>query len=138
MLAAKFSIPFAVATAIVHGTTGVSSFAPEAVAKPEVQALARRVSVVEDPALTAMMPARRPARVRVTLTDGAVLEAEAFVNKGDAEDPYTAEDLERKYFELAAPAWGEKAARAVYAAVGELENVADLNEITNWIRAARI
>lgn len=134
MLAAKFSIPFAVATTLVHGGTGVASFAPEAVGRPEVQALARRVRVVEDPALTAMMPARRPARVRLTLTDGTVLAAEALVNKGDAEDPYTPDELRRKYLDLAVPAWGEAAATAVFEAVGELETLSDVNRITDLIR----
>ncbi len=137
MLAAKFSIPFAVATTLVHGGTGVASFAPEAVGRPEVQALARRVRVVEDPALTAMMPARRPARVRLTLTDGTVLAAEALVNKGDAEDPYAPDDLRRKYVDLATPAWGEAAASAVFEAVGELETLSDVNRITELIREMR-
>jgi 2-methylcitrate dehydratase PrpD len=137
MLAAKFSIPFAVATTLVHGHTGVASFAPGAVAGPEVQALAKKVRVVEDPALTAMMPARRPARVRLRLTDGTVLAAEAFVNKGDAEDPYTAEDLACKYFNLAAPVWGDAAAKSVYQAVQELETLNDVNRLTAMIRSSR-
>jgi 2-methylcitrate dehydratase PrpD len=81
-----------------------------------------------------MMPARRPARVRLTLTDGTVLAAEALVNKGDAEDPYAADDLRRKYLDLAAPAWGEAAASAVFEAVGELETLSDVNRITMLIR----
>ncbi len=137
MLAAKFSIPFAVATTLVHGAAGVASFAPEAVAAPAVQALAKRVAVVEDPALTAMMPARRPARVRVKLTDGTLLAAEAFVNQGDAEAPYPAAELARKYFELAAPAWGEDAAKAVHHAVGELETIDDIRRLTALIRGRR-
>jgi 2-methylcitrate dehydratase PrpD len=41
-LAGKFSVPFAVATTIVNGTSGVQSFTWEAVRNEAVRALARR------------------------------------------------------------------------------------------------
>jgi 2-methylcitrate dehydratase PrpD len=135
MLAAKFSIPFAVATTLVNGHTGVSSFSPQAVTQESIRTLARRVQVTEDPSLTAMMPGRRPSRVEVILTDGQVLKAEAYLNKGDFEDPYSIEDLEKKYFSLAVPAWGDAAARKIHEAIGVLETVKDINEITRHIVA---
>jgi 2-methylcitrate dehydratase PrpD len=79
MLAAKFSIPFAAATYLVHGETGVESFRTEKVADPEVRALAKRVAVRENPDLTAMMPGRRPSRVTVFMKDGETFRAETFV-----------------------------------------------------------
>ncbi len=130
MLAAKFSIPFAVATTIVHGHAGVECFMPQAVKNPAVRELALRVRVTEDPRLTAMMPGRRPSRLKLELTDGRVLEAEAYVNKGDFEDPYTPEDLREKYFALAALAWREPSAAAVWDAVAHLETIADVNRLT--------
>jgi 2-methylcitrate dehydratase PrpD len=136
MLAAKFSIPFAVATAIVHGHAGVECFLPRAVQDPAVRDLALKVRVTEDAALTAMMPARRPSRVCLKLTNGSVLEAEAFVNKGDFEDPYTPEDLRMKYFELAALAWSTPTATAVWDAVARLEDIRDINELTGLVAPA--
>ena len=44
-LAAKFSVPFAVATRLVHGHSGLASFSWDAVRNPAVLALAQRVSV---------------------------------------------------------------------------------------------
>jgi 2-methylcitrate dehydratase PrpD len=130
MLAGKFSIPFAVATSIVHGDTGISSFSEQAVNDPNIRALAQRVEVVEAPELTAMMPARRPSRVRITLKDGRELDAESFVNKGDLEDPYTAEELQEKYYGLTDPIWGHETAEKVHAKVMALEDVGDINEMT--------
>ena len=130
MLAGKFSIPFAVATSIVHGDTGISSFNEQAVNDPNIRALAQRVEVVEAPELTAMMPARRPSRVRITLKDGRELDAESFVNKGDLEDPYTAEELQEKYYGLTDPVWGHETAEKVHAKVMALEDVGDINEMT--------
>lgn len=121
MLAAKFSLPFAVATAIVHGGAGLDAFRDAARADAVVRDLAARVTVREDPALTAMLPGLRPARLRVTLADGRVLSAEALTNRGDTEDPYGPEEVTEKFFELASPTFGEAGARRIAAAVDGLD-----------------
>ena len=133
MLAAKFSIPFAVATLIVHGRTDVTCFNPEAVRNDAVQALAKRVKVKEDPKLTAMMPARRPSRVSVTLKSGEKLEAEVTMNKGDFEDPYGPADLEKKYHSLAEPVWGHEKAEQIRSQVMAVEKIKDINQVTALI-----
>jgi 2-methylcitrate dehydratase PrpD len=136
MLAGKFSIPFAVATTIVHGSTGVASFRSQAIDNPAVQDLARRVFVTEDPKLTAMMPARRPSRVRMTLQSGERLDAEVFMNKGDFEDPYGPGDLKKKYYSLVDTVWPHEKAEKVYASILSLEQVKDVHEMTRLIAPA--
>ena len=132
-LAGKFSIPFAVATTIVHGHTGVACFTPQAVHNQAARELAKKVKVVEDPELTTMMPGQRPARVTLVLADGTELKAEAFVNKGDFEDPYSPEDLQEKYYELATPVWGKVTAQKVYTAVTGLDEISDVREVTRFL-----
>ena len=133
MLAAKFSIPFAVATLIVHGRTDVTCFNPEAVRNDAVQALAKRVKVKEDPKLTAMMPARRPSRVRVTLKSGEKLGAEVTMNKGDFEDPYGPADLKKKYNSLSDPVWGHEKAGQIRSQIMAVEKIKDVNQVTALI-----
>jgi len=133
MLAAKFSIPFAVATLIVHGRTDVTCFNPEAVRNDAVQALAKRVKVKEDPKLTAMMPARRPSRVSVTLKSGEKLEAEVTMNKGDFEDPYGPADLKKKYYSLSDPVWGHEKAEQIRSQIMAVEKIKDVNQVTALI-----
>jgi 2-methylcitrate dehydratase PrpD len=133
MLAAKFSIPFAVATLIVHGRTDVSCFSPQSVRTDAIQALAKKVEVKEDPKLTAMMPSRRPSRVRVTLKSGEKLEAEVTMNKGDFEDPYGPADLEKKYFSLAEPVWGHAKAKQIRSQVMDVDKVKDIHQVTSLI-----
>ncbi|MBC7356489.1 MAG: MmgE/PrpD family protein [Desulfomicrobiaceae bacterium] len=132
-LAAKFSIPFAIATALVTGETGVAAFGAQAVRDPRTRALAAKVRVFEDPELTAMMPVYRPARLRVELAGGNVLEAETRVNRGDFEAPYEVDDLRAKFFELARPVWGDAAADEVYACAQELERLANVRRLTDPI-----
>ncbi len=106
-LAAKYSLPFAMATAIVTGATGVASFDAAAVVHQPARSLARRVRVAEDPRMTAMLPQSRPARVRVVLKGGTVLQAEVTTNLGDAGTPYSPGELAAKFDDLGRAVWGD-------------------------------
>ena len=126
MLAAKFSLPFSLATFLVNGGATVEAFRDAARADPVTRDLARRITVREDPALTALLPGLRPARVRVTLVDGRVLEAEATTNRGDTEDPYSDDEIAAKFREVAGPVWGAAHAERVLAATLALDTAPDI------------
>lgn len=100
-LQAKFSLPFAVATALVHGATDKTAFAASAITD-ETLALADRVTVREDPAFAAAVPDRRPTRVRITLRDGSTHDLRIDHPRGGAEHPFAAADLARKFAHLTA------------------------------------
>jgi 2-methylcitrate dehydratase PrpD len=90
-LGAKFSIPYTLAARLVLGEwddCGVEAFREPALSDPRVRALARRVEVVEDPALTALTPHARPARVEVRLADGRVLARQVDQPFGEFDRPY--------------------------------------------------
>lgn len=129
-LAAKFSIPFAIATFIFHGSSAVDSFKAQAVNNFSIKALAQRVTVLEAPEFTAMLPNHRPSKVRVILTNGTVLEGESLVNKGDTEDPYSPEELKTKYFELTEGIWDHELAEAIHTDVMALEKLESINQMT--------
>ncbi len=129
MLAAKFSLPFSVATTIVNGGAQPESFGPEARADATTRALAQKVFVREDPALTGMMPEHRPSRVTITLTGGERIKAEVLSNKGDTEDPYSEADLERKFQRLGEPVWGKAHAARILETVMRLDRLADVREL---------
>jgi 2-methylcitrate dehydratase PrpD len=121
MLAAKFSLPFALATAIVTGAASVPAFRDRARADARTRGLAGRVVVREDPSLTAMLPGLRPARLRLHLNDGRTLSAEVLTNRGDTEDPYSADEVREKFRELAEPVWGTEHASLILGVVETLE-----------------
>ena len=104
-LAAKFSVPFAVATRIVNQSSALSSFTWQAIRDPAVLALAQKVSVTHDPAMSQRLPHERPAKVSLHLKDGRVLQAEAGVNRGDDASPYTREELRGKFMDLTQRIW---------------------------------
>ncbi|MFZ2739286.1 MAG: MmgE/PrpD family protein [Burkholderiaceae bacterium] len=129
-LAAKFSLPFAVATRLVNQSSALSSFTWDAVRDPAVLALAQKVEVSEDPAMTQRLPLERPARVLITLHDGLQLSAEAGVNRGDDAAPYSREELRQKFMELTQRVWPAGHAQAVLEAT--LELAALRGSLTTW------
>ena len=93
-LAAKFSIPFAVATRIVNGSTDVDAFRDEVTADPDVRRLASRVSVV--PSLSPLA-GEYPAAVEVLVSSGERLAGEVTRPKGDFPDAISYEQVEEKF-----------------------------------------
>ena len=129
VLAAKFSVPFAVATRIVTGSSGLASFTWERVRDENIQKLSRRTFVREDPALTALLPQLRPARVTIRLRDGREFKGAADANRGDDQDPYSREELAEKFFELTGRAWPLAAARNLHDKLHRLEEIPDLGSL---------
>lgn len=114
VLAAKFSVPFAVATALVNGTTGVGSFTAPNLGNPAIRALAAKVVLHEDAAMSAALPHKRPARVTLVFDDGHRAMAETQTNRGDWADPYPAAEIRAKYLSLATRVWDATAAQAIW------------------------
>jgi 2-methylcitrate dehydratase PrpD len=130
VLGAKFSVPFAVATRIVTGSSGLTSFTWERVRDERIRALARRVQVREDKALTDKLPEFRPAQVEVRLKDGRVLAGATDVNRGDDSAPYSRAELDEKFFELGGRVWPLDVARSIHGDLHRLETLADLSTLS--------
>ncbi len=107
-IAGRFSIPFVVATRLVQGHAWIEAFSEAAVADPRTRALAARVAVREDPALTALLPARRVCRVAVRMADGAVRRAEVAGTPGDPDRPLPEAALRDKFRRCVAPGFGAR------------------------------
>ncbi|MBN9427177.1 MAG: MmgE/PrpD family protein [Burkholderiales bacterium] len=118
---ARFSIPFVVATALVHGSVRMAAYEPQRLADPRTRALLERVSVSVDPEIDAGFPGRRAARVEITLRDGRRLVHLQPNRKGDPEQPLDDPELESKLVELAQPVIGADAVRTLAARLWSLD-----------------
>ena len=136
-LAAKFSLPFSVATALVNGHAGLDAFTWEMLRREDILALAAKVAVAEDERLTAMLPGLRPARLTLELRDGRVLTGFTETNRGDSGDPLGPEVLVDKYYELTTRVWSRGMAEAVLDGIGRIECYADITELTASMRPER-
>jgi 2-methylcitrate dehydratase PrpD len=108
---ARFSIPYMVASALVHGSVRMAAYEPARLQDPATLALLQRVEAVVDPEIDALFPGQRAARVAITLRDGQQLVHFQPNRKGDPEEPLDDAELEGKLLELASPIIGEAAAR---------------------------
>lgn len=118
-LQAKFSIPFAVSTALLTGETGPDSFTADAIT-PESIALAERVSVSVDDEIAAQAPDQRGARITVE-TDTETIRREVRAAQGGDHDPIPEPRLREKFQTLVAPVVGADRAETLWESARELE-----------------
>ncbi|MGO4917320.1 MmgE/PrpD family protein [Pseudogemmobacter sp. W21_MBD1_M6] len=99
---ARFSLQYCVAALLYTGGVRLAAFSPDTLARADLRAFMAKVTVSEDPEISALYPARRQARLRITLTTGEVIDHFQPTRKGDPDDPLTDADLFEKYDELTA------------------------------------
>lgn len=98
--AAKMSIPFSVAVALVTGSADLKAFSNESITNKTILDLTKKVEVKEDAELTALNPQKRAAIVAVHTKDKAYLQRVDYP-KGEPENPLSKEELENKFKGLA-------------------------------------
>ncbi len=122
---ARFSVPFALASILVHGRSGLQSFDDGAVANPQVQALVQRIDLHEDKSFTARYPDEQPVTLRIVMRNGAVHEGNCTVTKGEPGNPHRPEELTAKFFDLGVPVWGTPVTQQLYDGLMRLEDAVD-------------
>jgi 2-methylcitrate dehydratase PrpD len=132
--AAKYSLPHAAATMVVRGHAGFAALDDSALSDPAIAALRRRVEVVEDAAMSALVPRLRPARVTVRLGDGRQSTRSRDSHRGDFEHPFTAAELRAKFRELAGTVLTGEGAAAVAEAIDHSEEWPNLAVLTALLR----
>ncbi|MFQ5830342.1 MAG: MmgE/PrpD family protein [Candidatus Methylomirabilia bacterium] len=133
MLAAKFSIPYAVAAAIVTGRTDATAFDEATIGNPGIRELAEKVEVRSDPEMSMRRSDYPSAVVSIQLKDGRVLSRSTTVVRGDAANPIPHVELVDKFLSLAGPVLGESRAKAVIESVGRVEDMKDVRELTTLL-----
>ena len=93
--AAKFSIPYAIAVALLKDNAGLSEYTDTQVKDPDLLALMSKVSYVVDPANP--YPKQFTGHIRVTLKDGTVHEHRQGWFKGGVDHPLGDGDLQHKF-----------------------------------------
>jgi 2-methylcitrate dehydratase PrpD len=133
MLAAKFSIPYAVAAMLVRGSADVTAFYPEQIADPQTRELARAVEVVGNTEMSLRRYDYPASKVAVTLKDGRTLEESVTAQRGDARNPVTRDELVAKFRFLVAETLGESKAQKVIDTVDSLDSLGNVRELTRLL-----
>ena len=132
LTAAQLNLPFCVATYLLEGDCGVEQFTDAAVADPKRMALAEKIEVRPDPAITAKgAPYRHAVRVEVQLSGGARLECAKQAPRGSERNFAAPADIIAKFEKLAAHGLPPARAAELRDAVLGLEKLRDAGRIAD-------
>ena len=126
---ADHSMPFIVASALVHGAVTINSFDPERLGDPRVADIMKKVKVVEDPALSALWPAAAPTRMTVRTRSGQSITVETLYPKGHLRDPLSDEDLNAKFGDLYGQHGPASACAAALQALWAIDSATDIRKV---------
>jgi 2-methylcitrate dehydratase PrpD len=93
--AAKFAVPYLLASGFVHGGVGLGAFTESAIHDPKVLALAAKVKFVIDP--DNPYPKSYTGHVRATMEDGSIIEERQGHLRGGVHEPLTRQDVIDKF-----------------------------------------
>jgi 2-methylcitrate dehydratase PrpD len=132
LTSAQLNLPFCVATLLLEGDCFVGQFNESVIADPARMALAEKVAVFHDDAITARGARyRHMVRVEVELNDGRAWEAEKEFARGSERNFASAADIERKFEVLGERALGRTRLDKLKQAIGHLEELPDAGVIAD-------
>ncbi len=102
----KFSLPYVVASALVHGNVRLDAFTPQRLNCADTAALMDKIELSVEPKLDASFPKQRAALVVIDTLDGQRFRHEQTTRRGDPDAPLSDDELIGKFHELAGSAIG--------------------------------
>ena len=131
---AKFSLPYCLASIFVKGKCGIDDFEKSAIADPTVLALADKVSYIQDD--TQDFPRYFPGVVEVQLDDGSTFIEEEKHQRGCAENPFSDEDVFKKFKDNARRSLSHGEVEDLMAMLMALESLENVHTIGETLRSA--
>lgn len=124
---ALFSLPFCVATNLIHGYAKLEHFSEEAIQDPAVLATAAKIGFCIEP--WPEFPTSFPGGVRLTLRDGRTLEHREPINRGHPKNPMQADEVKDKFRDNAKRALPSQRIEAIVDLVEHLEDLPRVSEL---------
>ncbi len=136
LTAAQLNLAFCVATLIIEGDVFVDEFTPDCVADPARIALARRVQVVHDPAITALGAAHRhKVAVEVRFRDGSIERETREAPRGSEHSFAGTGDIVGKFRKLNRGVMPDARQDALIEAVLGLDKLADSRTLIDLLQS---
>ena len=132
----KFSLQYSTASMLVRGRVGLGTYTEEALADPEVRALARRVR--HEGREWDSYPAAYPGAVCVTTTDGRTLEADMPYPLGAPQNPMMEDAVRAKFRDNAGLALDPAGVEAIEEGVCTLEEQSDLRAVFSQLAGREV
>ncbi|MDN7908759.1 MmgE/PrpD family protein [Burkholderia cepacia] len=123
---ADHSLPYIVARAMLDGDITTESYRPDALHDPALRALIERITVREDPALTARYPVHAPNRVTAVCEDGSTCTKQVDDLPGSPTRPMRRDDYEAKFAKNCRRHWSPAQIRAALDYLWRLDEQPDV------------
>lgn len=98
---AKMSLPFSVALTLIAKDAGIGAFTEDNVRNKAILELTKKVNVIGDEEISALVPEKRAAVVDIVLKGGGVLSHRVDYPKGEPENKMTHGEVKEKFISLA-------------------------------------
>ena len=135
---ADHSLPYITARAMFDGDIDNDSYAPEKFRDPRVLAFMRKITVREDPILTARTsPSIVPTRITAGLADGRRIVREVDDVPGFVGRPMSRADVERKFRSNAGKRWPRERTDDILQALWALDSAKDLSVLLGKLSVQR-
>lgn len=121
--AARFSIPFSVAMALIRKDAGADKYSEENIRDKSIQQLSRKVKVSVGSKWEKLYPNKRGATVRIIDNKNRVWSAEVELAKGEPENPASWNEIYRKFLTNATFLIPEEDAKKLGDSLMNLENL---------------
>ena len=130
MTSAQLNMSYCLATLLLEGDVFVEQFSEDKLADPDRLALAAKVEVIEDPAITARgSKFRHMVHVAVHLADGTVLEETVEAPRGSEKSFASADDVVAKFMKLTAPRMAQAKAHRIADMVLRLDALGEIDRL---------
>ncbi len=132
LTAAQMNLPFCVATLLAEGDVFVDQFSEAAVTDPRRLALAAKVAVVHDPAITARgAKLRHLVRVEIAFTDGSLASETVEAPRGSEHKFASEADVVDKFRKLARRTLSDRQAERIVELVLGCEKLTDIGVLVS-------
>jgi 2-methylcitrate dehydratase PrpD len=128
---AKFSLPYCVAAAIIHGKVSLREFSNVNLISPEIHEIIRRVKVYNEPKyVNAQLGS---AKVVIRTMKGEKLTKSVDVPKGHPNNPLTKHELEDKFTSLSSLLMGQERIDELLKMIKTLEKIENIQNFNTFL-----
>ena len=97
--------------------------------EPEIKRLVANTAIEGDSVLDAEYPQKYASVVEIIATDGRQFSRRVDYAAGTPENPFSPEDIKRKFFKLSRPVTGESMAKKIVTTIEQIEFQEDINSL---------
>jgi 2-methylcitrate dehydratase PrpD len=133
-LAARLSIPFSVALALIDKEVSLKQFTRERLEDPQIKEMMARIEIEEDPSLNAKYPETLASIAVLETKTKGTLKNQVIYPKGNMKNPMTKDDVVAKYRALCAGAMDRNKSEQILQRLLDLDQTDDLQELFDLLR----